>query len=90
MVFNIESFYPSISEKLFNEAIQYGKNMVEIPDHDVVIINHSRKSLLFHENEPWVKKEGNENFDVTIGSNDGAEISELVGLLMLNKLVHLF
>ena len=25
-----------------------------------------------------------------MGSNDGAEISELVGLLMLSKLVHLF
>ena len=25
-----------------------------------------------------------------MGSSDGAEISELVGLLMLNKLVHLF
>ena len=56
----------------------------------MVIINHSRKSLIFHENEPWVKKEGNEDFDVTMGSNDEAEISELVGLLMLSKLVHLF
>ena len=56
----------------------------------MVIRNHFRKSLIFHENEPWVKKEGNEDFDVTMGSNDGAEISELVGLLMLSKLVHLF
>ena len=56
----------------------------------MIIINHSRKSLIFHENEPWVKKEGKEDFDVPKGSNDGAEISELVGLLMLTKLVHLF
>ena len=56
----------------------------------MVIINHFRKSLIFHENEPWVKKEGNEDFNVTMGSNDEAEISELVGLLMLSKLVHLF
>ena len=56
----------------------------------MVIINYSRKSLLFHENEPWVKKEGDKDFDVTMGSNDGVEISELVGLLMLSKLVHLF
>ena len=56
----------------------------------MVIINYSRKSLLFHENEPWVKKEVDKDFDVTMGSNDGAEISELVGLLMLSKLVHLF
>ena len=50
----------------------------------MLIINHSRKSLIFHENEPWVKKEGNEDFDVTMGSNDGGgegEISELVGYL---------
>ena len=90
MVFSIESFYPSISEKLFTKAIPYAKNIVEIPDHDMTIINHSRRSLLFHENELWVKKEGNKDFDVTMGSTDGAEISELVGLLMLNKLVHLF
>ena len=38
----------------------------------------------------WVKKEGNQDFDVTMGGNDGVEISELVGLLMLSKLVHLF
>ena len=56
----------------------------------MVIINHSRKSLIFHENEPWVKKKGNKDFDVTRGSNDGAEISEPLGLLMLSKLVHLF
>ena len=52
MVFDIESFYPSISEKLFNEAIQYAKNIIEIPDHDMIIINYSRRSLLFRENEP--------------------------------------
>ena len=90
LVFSIESFYPSISEKLFTKAIPYAKNIVEIPNHNMIIIKHSRRSLLFHENELWVKKKGNKDFDVTMGSNDGAEISEIVGLLMLNKLVHLF
>ena len=56
----------------------------------MIIINHSSKSLLFHENEPCVKKECKEEFDVTMGSNDGADISELVGSLMLSKLVHQF
>ena len=77
-------------KSFFNEAIQYAKNIAEIPDHDMITINHSRRSLLFHENEPWVKKERSEDFDVTMRSNDGAEISELVGLLMLSKLVDLF
>ena len=62
MVFNIESFYPSISEKSFNEAIQYAKNIVEIPNHDMIIINHSKRSLLFHENEPWKKGRRQQRF----------------------------
>ena len=56
----------------------------------MVIINHSRKSLIFHENETWIKREGCEDFYFTMGSNGGAEISELVGLLTLSKLVHLY
>ena len=90
MVFDIECFHPSTSEKLFNKAIQYTKNILEIPDHDMIIIVHSRKSFLFHENKPQVNKEGNKDFDVTMGSTNKVEISELVGLLMLSKLVHLF
>ena len=87
MVFNIESCYPLISEKLFKEAIQYAKNIVEIPNHDMVIIKHSKKSLRFHENELWVKKGGNKDFHVTVGTNDGAE---LVVLVILSEVVHLF
>ena len=43
---------------------------------------HARKSLLFTNHEVWIKK--NESlFDVTMGSFDGAEICELVGLYLL-------
>ena len=34
----------------------------------------SRKSLLFNNNEIWVKKD-NPNFDVTMGTFDGADAS---------------
>ena len=34
----------------------------------------------------WVKKTGNPLFDVTMGSFDGAELCELVGLYLLNKI----
>jgi hypothetical protein len=47
---------------------------------------HARKSLLFHSKEPWVKKNGQEDFDVTMGSFDGAEICELVGLFLLQEM----
>ena len=44
------------------------------------IIKHSRKALLFNNGSQWVKRNGNEEFDVTMGSYDGAEVCELVGL----------
>ena len=46
---------------------------------------HSRKSLLFSNNDIWVKKD-NLTLDVTMGSFNGAEVCELVGLYQLNIL----
>ena len=82
---DIISFYPSISEELLNKAISWAKNLEPITNEEIKIIKHSRKSFLFHKNECWVKK-GNKEHDVTMGSNDGAEIAELVGLFLLDGL----
>ena len=85
-VFDIEEFYPSISENLLNKAVEFAKNYSEISEEELRIIHHARKSLLFDKNIPWMKKNSNNTFDVTMGSFDGAEICELVGLLVLSKL----
>ena len=47
------------------------------------MIFHCRRSLLFHDNEPWIKKDSNGDFDVAMGSYDGTEVYELAGLFML-------
>ena len=46
----------------------------------------SRKTLPFQNSGPWVKKLGNENFDVPMGCYSGANLCELVGSFTLNKL----
>ena len=51
-----------------------------------MIVKHARKSLLFNDGKPWTKKDSSSLFDVTMGSHDGAEICELVGLFILNNL----
>ena len=51
---------------------------------------HARKSLLFTSDSIWVKKGNDSSFDVTMGSFDGAEICELVGLYVLNILSRKF
>ena len=85
--FDIVDFYPSISEKNLNEALVWPSDLATITENDISIIKHARKSLLFGNGKLWTKKDGsNSLFDVTMGSFDGAEICELVGLFILNHL----
>ena len=50
---------------------------------------HAKKTLLFHDNLPWQKTNPPHDFDVTMGSYDGAETCELIGLYILNKINHI-
>ena len=50
-----------------------------------IYIKHARKSLLYDNSEPWMKKDSG-LFDVTMGAYDGAEVCELVGTFLLCEL----
>ena len=69
-----------------NKAIEFAKTRVDIPDEDLPIIMQPRKTLLFSEKVPRVKKEMDEDFDVPMGCYDGPEVCEIVGSYMLNLL----
>ena len=45
----------------------------------------TKEALLFKDKKPWIKK-GEKPFNVTMGSWDGAEVADLVGLYLLSKL----
>ena len=59
--------------------------MADISREDVQIMYHARKSLLFSNEKPWMKRKEN-LFDVTMGAYDGAEVCELAGIFMLNQI----
>eukprot|EP00116_Pleurobrachia_bachei_P002966 sb/3463228/ len=85
--FDIESFYPSISESLLDRALTWAQSWVTIPPEDIAVIKQGRKSLLFSPTgEPWQRKNSTNLFDVTMGAPDGAEVCELVGLYLLQKM----
>ena len=80
-------FYPSISECLLNEAIDFAAQYTNISTHERHIIMQSKRTLLFSGSEPWTKiGVTGDMFDVTMGSFDGAETCELVVVLMLAQL----
>ena len=79
-------FYPSILEELLNRSIWFARSIATISETVINIIHHSRKPLLFDKTSAWVKKGNNSLFDVTMRSYDGAEICELAGLYVMNRL----
>ena len=84
-IFHIKDVYPSISEKLLTNALNFAKETTDISREHMQIMYHARKSLLFSCEKPWMKREGN-LFDVTMRAYDCAEVCELVGVFMLNKI----
>ena len=74
--FYIVDFYPSISEELLARSINYAKAIINTEEEVIKTVFHARKSLLFDITRVWVKKD-NSDFDVTMGSYDGAEVCEL-------------
>ena len=84
--FDVDNFYPSITLELFNKAIAFAKQHTEISDWEVEVIMQARKTLLFNNGEPWCKRNNEDDFDVPMGSYDGAEVCELVGAFLLNEI----
>ena len=87
--FDIREYYPSITETILDKALLFAKQHHDIPNDNTRLIKHCRKSLLFSNNEAWKKKQTESCFDVTMGSFDGAEVCELVGIYILCSLAKL-
>ena len=67
-----------------NDALTFAETIINLDDHDKIIY-HSRKSLLFNQEQTRMKK-GSGLFDVSMGTHDGAEVCELIGIFLLNLL----
>lgn len=60
--------------------------LFDIPLEHIDIILHCCKSILYHNGNVWLKT-SKDGFGVLQGSFDGAEVSELMGLFILNKII---
>ena len=83
--FDTVDFYPSITEDILTKSLEFPQNYVEVDEHTANIIIHCRQSILFSNGSAWSKK-STPQFDVAMGSFDGAEVCELVGLYQLYHL----
>lgn len=86
-IYDIVDFYPSISQELLDKCLKWASSYTNISKTEHETILHARRSILFdNENTPWVKRDTVNQFDVSMGAHDGAEICELVGLYILHHM----
>ena len=78
VIFDIKDFHPSIKVKLLTKVLKFAESYTDISDEDKSIINHSRKSFLFNDQQACAVKESG-LFKVTMGAYEGAKVCELVG-----------
>ena len=87
ITFDIVDFYPSISENLLDKCLLWAQKYIKIEKEEMHAIKHSRRTLLYdNEGTAWAKQDAKDQFDVSMGAYDGAEICELVGLYLLNDI----
>ena len=84
--FDIEKFYPSIKSNHLKSVIEFARRFTSISDEEVNIIDHTCNSILTYNGSTWTKKDQDSTFDVPMGSYFGAELCDLVGLHILDKL----
>ena len=83
--FNITKFYPSITKNNLIKALEFAENFYPIIDKEMNVIIRFCEAILTHKNQTWEKKTiSNQLFKVSMGSFNGAEICDLVGLFLLN------
>ena len=82
IVYDIDSFYASITPKLLDETLEWASTLVAITPLQKKIIHQACESFLYHEGIPWVKR-GEKNFDVGMGAFHGAQVCEVIGLFIL-------
>ena len=85
--FDICDFYPSITNKLLEKSLTFASQFSNISVEDRRIIKYTKKTTLFKDGTQWTKKSS--DFDITMGSFDGAEVCELVELYLLSQLQRL-
>ena len=72
--FDMAELYPSISEDLLTKSINYTK-LFTTEENGISAIKLACKSLLFSKDGTWVKKSGNELFDIPMEVSTGPKFA---------------
>lgn len=85
-IFDIVDFCTSITENVLSHTLEYASKFTYITEQERNVFMHANKSLLFGDNKLWYKRNNSNMLDLSVSCFDSAEICELFGLYILDKL----
>ena len=65
LIFDIVNFYPTITQDLLKNALEWAGNYTSISEKDKDAIFQARKSLLIYNGTPWTKKNNPDFYTVS-------------------------
>ncbi|GAB1604561.1 hypothetical protein Ahia01_000737600 [Argonauta hians] len=87
---DISNYYASITPELLNKALLLAKKYTNLNDTDIDTILHARKTLITFGDKLWTKSNNANLFDITMGSDDSAQVTDIVGIYILHEIQNRF
>ena len=84
--FDIKNLYPSIKKEHLIKANKIAEKYTTFNKQEIDTLMHTCQTIIFHDNRIWTKKTNNNNFDIAMGSFQGAEVCDLIGLYILSEI----
>ena len=84
--FDIKNFYPSIKKEHITKAIKFAEEYTKFNKQEINTLIHTCQTIISYDNRIWTKKSNINNFDIAMGSFQGAEVCDLIGLYILSEI----
>ena len=66
-------------------ALNFPQNNSNLDRSETDLILSARRTVIDYDRKYWSRKDIPDDWDITIGSKDSAEITDLVGIYLLHK-----
>ena len=69
-----------------NKALMFATNHSDLDRSEIDIIITARRTVVEYDDRIWNRKNNPDEFDITIGASDSAQVTDLVGIYLMHKL----
>ena len=80
------NYYTSILPIVLNKVLMFATTHSDLDRSEINTIITVRRTVIHYDNKLWNRNNRQNEFDITMGANDSAQISDLLGLYLVHKI----